>query len=210
MKKGLWIVSILSFVMIVGIRSANANVTLNVNAKSNTSANKLVYTTGTTTTTTKTVALPWKEKVVYNNGQATATVKTAVQGDLIVKLDYIDYTTKGITTYYFKKITESLPFGEVTYLTLMKAGDTDDDGNTINPDDIKTLYLSKKQPTNTTLTLFDFDTDLNLPAQLIITAVLIDDIELVKPQVIGVDIQTVLFNYQSSTDPKQIWLDLLK
>ncbi len=208
MKRRLWIILVFFFFAVVGIRSADANVTLSFNAKSNTTANKLIYTSNSTT---KTFALPWKEKAVYNDGQVTATVKTAVQGDLIVKMDFIDYTTKNIATYYFKKITESLPLGGVvTYITLLQEGDMDDEENIIDPNNIKTLYLAKKQPANTTLTLFDFQTNINMPGQVIITAMLFDDIESDKPQIIGVDIQTVLFNYQSSTNPTQIWLDLLK
>lgn len=215
MKRRIGFYGVSALLILAWTSIAWANITLNVNSRGNTNVNKITYTSGTST---KTLTLPWKEKAVYNGGEVGVSVKSAVKGDIVIKVDLMDCSgstsTISVSTYWLKYGTISGPFGPVQSVELVQntkkaTGDT----VAVNKSDLSTLYLSKAVPANTTINLFDFVTDYNWPGQIIFTALLIDDVTASSPQVLGVDIQTILFNGTDdgsggTADP--IWLKLIK
>ena len=77
-------------------------------------------------------------------------------------------------------------------------------GTPIDKTDLTTLCLEKQLAANTTINLFDFFTKFNSPSHIILTAILLDNADptvtpAVGPQVIGVDVQTIFFDYIDTT-----------
>jgi hypothetical protein len=225
MKKGIFGFGLLVFLVICCSQEALANVTLNVNAKSSTLANKFYYFDGTTT---KTVTLPWKEKAVYgNDGEVTITVKNALVGDLIIKVDIVSNTAGKmiVSSAWLKYGTTTGPFGSTTkVIEVIADGGSPTGGDAIDKTDLTTLCLEKQLAANTTITLFDFFTKFSSPSHFIITAILVDNVDplvtpTLDPQVMGVDVQTVFFNYIDTTvvtsgsewyNVTPIWIDLIQ
>ncbi len=215
MKKSIVAAGISLFTALIWTQLCFANITLNVNSRGNTNVNKITYTSGTTT---KTVTLPWKEKVVYNGGEVGISVKNAVKGDIIIKVDIVDCTgstnTISVSTFWMKYGSVSGPLGPVKTVELVQ-NNKKATGDTVTVDKTKldTLYLAKAVAANTTINLLDFVTDWNFPGQIIFTALLVDDVTATTPQVLGVDIQTILFNGSddgTGTTPSPIWFKLMQ
>jgi len=196
MKKGIILFAMVVFLVFSFSQAVLANITLNVNAKSASTANKLYYMTGDTLTTLKTVSLPWKEKAVYGfMGESMVTVTTKAKGYIIAKIDMIPTTGGAITTgksYIFKYATDGYFNKYMSLKTLDNEitglGDwTDITKYTIDA-------TATEYPMNTTITLLDFTDDWTYTGYIVITVLLIDDVTDEKPQVIGVDTQTLFFN----------------
>jgi hypothetical protein len=217
MKKRYGILGVSVMVLLAWASVSFANITLNVNSRSNTNVNKITYTTGSTTTT-KTVTLPWKEKVVYNSGEVGISVKNAVQGDIVIKVDILYHSqgTAKVDSYWLKKGSTPGPVSpiEVQTVELVADGGTPSGAtDPIDKSDLPTLVLEKGVKANTTIPLLNFSTNFNYPGMIIFTAMLIDSVENDDPQVMGVDIQTILFNgtddgHGGTAAP--IWLKLLQ
>ncbi|MFH0994457.1 MAG: hypothetical protein V1844_03045 [Pseudomonadota bacterium] len=215
MKKGFCGLGLLLFLIIFCSQEVLANVTLNVNVKNSTLANKIVYDVAGKPVT---VTLPWKEKAVYGGGGEVAiTVNNKIVGDLIIKVDIL----LAITTPSAIMFTSSswLKYGYTgdfgAKVVEMKKNTETASGSleTVDKTDLDTLCLVKQLAKNTTITLFNFIADIKGPAHIIFTAILVDDASAVSPQVMGVDVQTVFFNYINPATiptPSPIWLDLIK
>ncbi|WP_028325101.1 hypothetical protein [Desulfatirhabdium butyrativorans] len=215
MKKRIVVTGISVFLILAWSQISFANITLNVNSRGNTAANKITYTSGTTT---KTVTLPWKEKAVYSGGEVGISVKNAVKGDIIIKVDIVDCTsaanTTSVSTVWMKYGTVNGPLGPVKNVELVQNTKTAS-GDTVAVDktDLTTLYLAKAVAANTTTNLLNFVTDWNFAGQITFTALLVDDVASATPQVLGVDIQSILFNGSddgSGTTASPIWFKLIQ
>ncbi len=205
MKKGIYGFGLLILLVFCCSQEVLANVTLNVNAKTSTLANKIYYYDGTTT---KTVTLPWKEKAVYSNdGEVVVSVKNVLVGDLIIKVDIVTGTAgaMSVTSSWLKYGSTTGPFGTTTKIVEIIADKgTPTGGTPIDKTDLTTLCLEKQLAANTTINLFDFFTKFNSPSHIILTAILLDNADptvtpAVGPQVIGVDVQTIFFDYIDTT-----------
>jgi len=213
-------------------------VTLNVKAANSTTNtplyNKIFYSTtaaaanSLATNLATNVPLIWNEKAVFN-GSSTAdaeikiTATTKVAGDLIVKVDMLtaSITSGGaitVSSAWLKYIPGEGPFGS-------RAIGMVEDGGQVDPNNFPLLLLDKTDLTtltvadavaaNTTFTFFDFFTKSQLPMHIIITAVLVDDTTADYPQVLGVDVQSIFFNYINPSPAgwaqiRPIWLDLIQ
>lgn len=193
MKKGIILFAMVVFLVFSCSQAVLANITLNVNAKSASTANKLYYMTGDSLTTLKTLSLPWKEKAVYGiMGESMVTVTTKAKGYIIAKIDIIpttqgaitaptsyifQYTTNNFNKYMSLKLVDNAVLGDWTKITNYTIDAT-----------------ATEYPTNTTVTLLDFTDDWKFTGYFVITVLLIDDVNDTTPQVIGVDSQTLYFN----------------
>jgi hypothetical protein len=213
MKKRFCVFGFLVFTIIFCTQNGMANVTLNVNAKSNKFANKIPYNDST-------VSLPWKEKTVYNGeGEIAITVNNKLAGDLIVKVDIVTSADGKMTvsSSWLKYGSESGPFENIMKVIYIVAdgesaptAEGDTPAEEVKKEDLDTLYLEKGLTANTTITLFNFITCFNSPSHIIFTALLLETGS-PTPKVIGVDIQTVLFNYTGTKENPEdpIWLNLI-
>ncbi|MBI5590509.1 MAG: hypothetical protein HY881_08515 [Deltaproteobacteria bacterium] len=217
MKKGIYGFGLLIFLVFCCSQEILANITLNVNAKSNTSANKIVYDAAGKPVT---VTLPWKEKAVYgSDGEVSISVKNVLKGDLIIKADIFSASSStghmSSSSAWLKYGSVPGPFNTMTKVVELVA-DTKNASNSteiINKTVLATLCLEKQLTANTTITLFDFFTKLSSPAHIILTAILVDDATATSPQIMGVDVQTIFFNYIDPTvtpTPTPIWLKLIQ
>lgn len=214
MKKGIYGFSIL-FLIICCSQEALANVTLNVNAKNSALANKIYYTDLASKLVT--VTLPWKEKVVYGgDGEVTITVNNKLKGDLIIKIDILSSVAGAmvVSGAWLKYGLTTGPFNTPSkVIEIIADGGTPTGGTPIDKTDLTTLCLEKTLAANTTITLLNFFTKFSSPSHIIFTAVLLDDAAAVSPQVIGLDVQTVFFNYVDTAItpvPAPIWLNLVQ
>jgi hypothetical protein len=215
MKKGIYGFGLLIFLVFCCSQEVLANVTLNVNAKSNTLANKIVYDAAGKPVT---VTLPWKEKAVYgSDGEVTVTVNNKLKGDLIIKVDIISSSAgaMSVSSSWLKYGSTSGPFGTPTKVIEIVTNGGKATGSTVVVDKtaLATLCLENQLAANTTITLFDFFTKFSSPSQIIFTAILLDNVGNPAPQVMGVDVQTVFFNYVDPTatpTPTPIWLELIQ
>jgi len=228
---GIYVLGLLVFLAIscsqdvLAVTAVNG-VTLNVQA-ANTTANKLLYNKiayKLGSTAQPAVPLLWTEKAVYNGTatadaeiKVTATTKVA-GGDLIVKVDMLTATSGSaliphnmtVASYWLKSKAAAGPFSS-TAITLTPNGT---DG--VVKGTLSTLALETNVALSTTFTLFDFFTAYNMPMHVIFTAVLVDDVESLTPQVLGVDVQSIFFNYIDmsvadwDTLQRPIWLDLIQ
>ncbi len=235
---GIYVLGLLVFLAISCSQDVLAvnNVTLKVNAGSNTTtANKIYYKIGSAAM--QTVTMPWTEKAVYNGTYtADADIKITVanemlastHADLIVKVDFLTATSGGamnVTSGWLKYEDGAGAFGEpgviiasdaqhVTYNTIETI---------VDKMDLATLPLKVGFSGKTSITLFNFATKFSLATHIIFTAILVDDVEAVgttglHPQVMGVDIQSIFFNYidiSTTTNPDwfdetPIWLTFMK
>jgi len=187
-----------------------ANIALKVNAASNTMANKIYYRTGTSTTPT-TVTLPWTEKAVYGgaaDGEVKVTINNKMAGDLIIKVDILTATggVLSVSSSWLRYDNDAGPFG--TPAIILAADQQVVNGARVDKQILSTLVLKNDFTTATTITLFDFFTNLYTPAHIIFTAVMLDSALSPHPQVIGVDIQSIFFNAIDTTDittPGEWW-----
>ncbi len=208
---------------------AMANVELNVNVEDDSFNNKIYYMDEGKE---EDVSLSWDEKVVYSGeGKVAITVKNKVAGDLIVKVDLLSSSGAGgemsVTSLWFKTGYVAGPFGTpVEIIELLGDGEgtsvideENDTPETVTKADLTTLCLKEDLAANTTTTLLEFFTKFKLASHLIFTAILVDDVDADSPQVIGVDVQTVFFNYTGAgeddevspgNDEDPIWLDLIQ
>ncbi len=217
MKKVIYRFGLLVFLVICCNQEVLANVTLNVNAKSSMLANKIYYTNSSGAAIT--VPLLWKEKAVYGgDGEVAITVNNALKGDLIIKVDFVtassgrsgDMTVDSAWLKYdktggFSQTVEIIPNGG------MATGGTAPD-DVVDKTNLVTLCLAQQLTAKTTLYLFNYVTKLTMPTHIIFTAILVDNVTADTPQVMGIDVQTVFFNYQTPpTTPTTIpiWLDLI-
>jgi hypothetical protein len=166
----------------------------------------------------------------------TVTIKspatTITSGDLIIKVDQMIVSTGttgsafNVHSSWMKYAYSQGPFSTTSSaISLFVDGDTvTGAGTMVTKSDITTLPLVRYgslqsagvlPQSATTLTLLDFSTKMNLPAQIIITAILVDSVDSALPQVMGVDVKTIFFNYvdpavaaRSSYAP--IWLSLIQ
>jgi len=221
MKKGRLGLSIMIFMGICCSQNVFANVTLSVNAKSASTANKIYYYDGTST---KSVTLSWKEKAVYGGyGEFAVTIKNAAVGDLIVKADIVSAESGSmtVTSKWLKYGLVDGPFGgKVKVVELVGDEGSPTGGTAIDKTDLSTICLEKQLTASTTITLFDFFCSLKSSAHIILTAILVDNTDVsvtptVPPQVIGVDVQTIFFNYIDTSGSEwytvsPIWLDLIQ
>ena len=64
-----------------------------------------------------------------------------------------------------------------------------------------------------TITMLNYFTKLKMSSQIIFTAIMVDNVQNLNPQVIGVDVKTIFFNYVNPitlrADYRPIWLDLI-
>ena len=187
-----------------------ANIALKVNAASNTMANKIYYRTGTSTTPT-TVTLPWTEKAVYGgaaDGEVKVTINNKMAGDLIIKVDILTATggVLSVSSSWLRYDNDAGPFG--TPAIILAADQQVVNGARVDKQILSTLVLKNDFTTATTITLFDFFTNLYTPAHIIFTAVMLDSALSAHPQVIGVDIQSIFFNAIDTADittPGEWW-----
>jgi len=206
MKKGIYVFGLLVFLVIYCNQDVLANVTLNVNATNSTAANKIYYRATSTATVPTTVTLPWKEKAVYSGttGGYSINVYNKVAGDLIIKVDFLSATTGGALSVSSK------------WLKSKSSGDAEMVANHVTPtvgvaidkDHLNTLCLKTTTLTaRTTTALFTHSDPLTLwlPTYIIFTAVLVDSASAEHPQVLGVDIQTIFFNYIDTTTNNLDW-----
>jgi hypothetical protein len=212
MKKVIYGFGLLVFLVICCNQEVLAapNVTLNVNAEK--SGNKIYDAAGVIVDT-----LPWKEKVVYGDyGEVAITVSNELQGDLIIKVDYLEASNPAgnmnVTSAWLKYgNTGYPPFSSVEPVMNGRTafGSTD----VVSKAFLPSLCLVKQLPKKMTLTLFNYFTKSSMPAHIIFTAILVDDVTAATPQVMGVDVQTVFFNYiDLAAVPAQtpIWLKLIQ
>jgi hypothetical protein len=169
--------------------------------------------------------------------KVTVTVKapttTTTIGDLIIKVDMITVTTNSalsgnttgtaiyttgsgliVQSYWLKTYTTSgLKFiGLAANLETPTGSSTQVTNTTLSS---LCLYTDMVLTTaGTTINLLDFPVKSYMRSHVVFTAVLVDDASLPNPQVMGVDVKTIYFNY---VDPdtlyvnyKPIWLDLVK
>jgi hypothetical protein len=222
MKKGFCVIGLLVFTIIVCTQNVMANVTLNVNAKSSKLANKIYY--NDLNDKLVTVSLPWKEKAVYDgDGEIAITVNNKLAGDLIVKVDIVTSSDGEMTVSsgWLKYGSDSGPFEntmKVIYIVadggIAPTADGDPPAEEVHKEDLGSLCLEKGLKANTTINLFNFITSFNSPSHIIFTALLLENAAPTStetPKVIGVDIQTVLFNYTGTQDKPEdpIWLNLI-
>ena len=216
MKKGIYGLGLLVFLVFCCSQEVLANVTLNVNAKTNTLANKIVYDAAGKPVT---LTLPWKEKAVYgSDGEVAISVKNALKGDLIIKADILSASspagTMSVSSAWLKYGSVTGPFGTMTKVVeIIADGGTPTLGTAIAKATLSTLCLETQLAANTTITLLDFFTKFSSPSHIILTAILVDDATAISPQVMGVDVQTIFFNYIDPTitpTPAAIWLKLIQ
>jgi hypothetical protein len=241
---GIYVLGLLVFLAISCSQDVLAvnNVTLKVNAGNNTTtANKIYYKAGSLPAAT--VTMPWTEKAVYNGTYtADADVKITVtnemaattDADLIIKVDFLTATSGGamnVTSGWLKYEDGAGEFGEPGVII---ARDTQP--VTYNAEEtivakatLSTLPLKLHFKGKTSITLFNFSTKFNSATHIIFTAILVDNVSAVggtgaHPQVMGVDIQSIYFNYidvptpitaTSLTNPDwyddtPIWLTFMK
>jgi hypothetical protein len=175
-------------------------------------------------TTTATVPTPANAEV-----KLTVTVKapttTTLRGDLIIKVDQMTVVGSGLVvqSFWLREyfISGTGPFGtDATIIGLTANGETPT-GSTVAVDNSGMTTLSSLclytdmtlTTSGTTITLLDFTTKFKMSSHIIITAVLVDSVLDDNPQVMGVDVKTIYFNYVDPTTPKTtyrpIWLDLV-
>ncbi len=199
-------------------------------------AEKTVYGSVVTapSTTSATVPLPAAAEV-----KVAVTVKapnrTTIKGDLIVKVDQVTVTTNSaigatvgsgliVQSYWLKYAYTPGPFNTTASAITLVANLGFPIGDPVQVDNsiLSTLCLAKDMTLTTdgtTITLLDFTTKSKMSSQIVFTAVLIDSTVLADgtenpyPQVMGVDIKTIFFNYVDPTTPKTtyrpIWLDIV-
>ena len=216
MKKGIYGCGLIIFLVICCGQEVFANVKLNVNAKSSTLANKIVYdVVKNTVVTPVTVTLPWKEKAVYGgDGEVAITVNNTLKGDLIIKVDILSASAgnMSVSSAWLKYGTTG-PFGAKAIEIVADGVKPSGSAVAVNKTDLSTLCLVNQLTANTTISLLNFITSLSSPAHIIFTAILLDNVENPLPQVMGVDVQTIFFNYIDPTitpTPTPIWLDLVQ
>lgn len=192
-------------------------VKLNVNAKKIT--NKFLYKIGETV---KSVNLGWTEKAVTSEtGQVAITVTIGTiptdvtDADLIIKVDQI-YTTTTNSKEYIDVVSGWLKFNKTfTYsqsVEVVKDGEIangiTDETERVDKKTLASLCLLKSVIPQT-LYLFDYISKDNFAGYVTFTAILVDRTTTV---VIGVDVQTVFFNYQTDlTSPSTgLWLKLIQ
>jgi hypothetical protein len=214
MKKGIIGFGLLVFLVICCSQEVLANVKLNVNAKNSTLANKIVYDAAGKPVT---VTLPWKEKAVYGgDGEVVISVNNTLKGDLIIKVDILSALSGGmdVSSFWLKYGSITGPFGTPTkVIEIVADTKSPTNGTAIDKTMLSTLCLETKLTANTTITLLDFFTKYSAPSHIIFTAILVDDATAVSPQVLGVDVQTIFFNYIDpavTPTPTPIWLDLIQ
>lgn len=217
MKKGIYGFGLLIFLVFCCSQEVSANVTLNVNAKTNTLVNKIVYDAAGKPVT---VTLPWKEKAVYgSDGEVSISVKNVIKGDLIIKVDILSASTPAgtmsVLSYWLKYGSVAGPFNTMTKVVeIIADGGIPTGGTAIAKGTLSTLCLETQLAANTTITLFDFFPKFaSSPSHIILTAILVDDATAASPQVMGVDVQTAFFNYIDPTvtpTPTPIWLKLIQ
>lgn len=214
MKKVIYGFGLLVFLVICCNQEVLANVTLNVNAKSSTLANKIYYTTASGAAIT--VTLPWKEKVVYGgDGEVAITVNSKLKGDLIIKVDFVTASSgrAGVMTVDSAWLKYDKTGGFSQTVEIISNGDMATGGtapgDVVDKTKLVTLCLAQQLTANTTLYLFNYVTKLTMPTHIIFTAILVDDSTAATPQVMGLDVQTVFFNYQTTPTTIPIWLDLI-
>lgn len=227
------------------VLAVDSNVTLKVNAAASSDANKIYYATAAASPTAVTVTLPWLEKAVYSgeSPDVKVTVKTLnVTGDLIIKADFLTATTPGaigntsggaltVKSYWLKYKTATnlisggigfVQTGDLTTTVATTSGGLTVGTSIVNGFSLPSLVL-KKSLSPTTLTLILANVGFKLPVHVIFTAVLLNDATAHNPQVLGVDVQSVFFNYidritdsqtwpntGDSDDYRPIWLDLIQ
>lgn len=219
MKNGLIGLSVLVALLLCGNQNgfAASNITLNLNATGLSTINTLYTVSSSKIVAT---ALGWTEKVLYNmDGTVGASVTNTTAGHVIVRLDVIcTNTTSGAITansYWLKRGKTLSPFGgDMSNIQLVAAGDTAYDltsatpsayGTEVNPLILTSLYLNEDSETDGgTPTVFSAGTitqlisfaasSMQLPAQIIFTAVLVDS----TGQITGVDIKSMFFNWVGS------------
>ena len=219
MKKGIYVFGLLVFLVIYCKQDVLANVTLNVNATSSTAANKIYYRATSTATVPTTVILPWKEKAVYSGatGECNITVSTKVKGDLIVKVDSVSATTGGalsVSSSWLKHRTQTL--ADTSTIGFFADGGMPASGIRVDRRYLNTLCLETDLTAKTPITLYTQLLNSNYSlTYYIFTAILVDDAEADHPQVLGVDIQSVFFNYIDTAadnwyDIIPVWLTFIK
>jgi hypothetical protein len=198
------ICTLLFFLVFIENDTAWANLTLKVNYKS-TAYNTINYTDSAGAA--KSMALSWKEKAQYDTATGLGQIKpcititNAAVGDLIVKLDVLIGVTNGtdnimeVRSYWLKYANIPSPLGYIVKEIEMVENGHAATGTSdiVDKNNLSTLCLLKQVPKSEVITLMDFISErFPLPAHLIFTAILIDDVDVAK-QVIGVDIQNVYF-----------------
>lgn len=188
-----------------------SNVTLNVNAKA--LVNKISYKDPKGNDIP--VILLWKEKAVYGGyGEVAITVNNTLQGDLIIKVDYVEASGRvgnmSVISGWLKYdhtggFAQSV---EVVMNGRMATGGTAP-YDVVSKTNLSSLCLVKQLPAKTTLTLLNYFTQIRYSAHIIFTAILVDDATAASPQVMGVDVQTVFFNDRTTPTTIPIWLDLI-
>jgi len=177
-----------------------------------------------------------------------------VTGDLIIKADFLIATTPGALSLatpggiaqsavstsggaltvrsYWLKYSDGGVFTSNPEISFVEQGDASITVTTsggigtpenVSPGLLPTLVL-KKSLAPTTMTLFAAFTGFKAPVHVIFTAVLVNNAAAHNPQVLGVDVQSIFFNYidrtgtQLNTWPntgdldaaRPVWLDLIQ
>ena len=222
MKKGIYVFGLLVFLVIYCnqyvLAAAVNGVTLTISPTTSATANKIYYQGATSK---QTVTLPWKEKAVYSaDEECKITVTTKVKGDLIVKVDFVSATTGsalgGVLSvssswlkYKNQTVEDPAPIGFFANTGVPASGIP------VDKRYLKTLCL-ETDLTAKTIILFTQSLKSNYSlTYYIFTAILVDDAEADHPQVLGVDIQSVFFNYIDTTadtwyDVTPIWLTFIQ
>jgi hypothetical protein len=192
-------------------------VKLNVNVKKATNRHYYTNTAGTNIA----VNLGWTEKMMLGEtGEIAISVTistlttTPSKGDLIIKVDQVatdSANNMDITSGWLKfdltggisQTVEVVTNGN--HATGRLAADN------VDKTDLNTLCLLK-QVAPGTIYLFNYYSTLDMYGHIIFTAILVNDASLDDgAQVLGVDVQSIYFNYSGATEPNpEFWLDLIK
>jgi len=190
-------------------------VTLNVKAANSTTNtplyNKIFFAANVASNLATNVPLVWNEKAVFNgsntaDAEARITITTKVAGDLIVKVDMISATTTGgitVTSQWLKYKSGQGPFETRSIMFADNLDSIEASAHnpltTLNKGTLSTLTLADSVPADSIIPLFDFFTKCRASMHVIITAVLVNDVSVTNPQVLGVDVQSIFFNYIDTT-----------
>jgi len=189
-------------------------VKLNVNVKKLT--NRLYYTN--TAKADISVNLGWTEKMMLGEtGEIAISVTIAAlatvpkTGDLIIKVDRVYPTSDEMKVLsYWLKYNLTGTSAKSIELVEDKGSPTGVPSDVVDKSKLSTLCL-KTTVAPGTIYLFDFFPNEDLDGHIIFTAILVDDASLDDTaQVLGVDVQSVYFNYTGATASNPaFWLDLI-
>lgn len=218
-KFGLTLLLFLAFLFNREVFAADITnpIKLNVNVKKATNRHYYKNTAGTNVA----VNLGWTEKMmVGETGEIAISVTIGAlttaptKGDLIIKVDQVatdSANNMDITSGWLKYDLTGGISQTVEVVTNGNHATGRLIADNIDKTNLNTLCLLKTV-TPGTIYLFNYYSTLDLYGHIIFTAILVNDASLDDDaQVLGVDVQSIYFNYSGATEPNPaFWLDLIK